>query len=236
MRLHTRPTAIGALAAAACGLALTACGSAASPHAAPSAGTAVTPSASASTQPATAPATSSPAATAGSAPATQSPGQPGTVGACATNQLAITLTNTGAVAGQAGGYLRFANTSGVTCRMTGWPLVTALAAAGKATMLRHAQSTMFGAWHYVAPLPVLTLQPGGAAYAVVASGDEPAGSQPACPPPYTKLRVSPPGGSGSTVISAYLPGASSYLPSCLAVNGSPSAEVSAITALAGLAH
>ena len=120
--------------------------------------------------------------------------------------------------------------------MTGWPVVTGLTAAGTATLFLHAQSTMFGAWHYVAPPPVMTLQPGDSAYAVVVGDDHPAGNNARCPAPYVRLRVSPPGGSGSVVVSAWLPGARSYLPACTSVNGSPAAETSTITTLASLPH
>jgi hypothetical protein len=95
---------------------------------------------------------------------------------------------------------------------------------------------MFGAWHYTAPPPVLTLQPGDSAYAVVAADDQPAGNNAHCPAPFVRLRVSPPGSSGNVIIAAWLPGARSYLPACMSVNGSPTAETSTITTLAHLAH
>jgi hypothetical protein len=38
------------------------------------------------------------------------------------------------------------------------------------------------------------------------------------------------------VVSAWLPGARSYLPSCTSITGSTTGEVSAITPLSGLAH
>ena len=120
--------------------------------------------------------------------------------------------------------------------MTGWPVVTGLTAAGTATPLRHAESTMFGAWHYAVPPPVVTLHSGESAYAVVAADDQPAGDSTRCPAPYVRLRVSPPGGSGSVVISAWLSGAGSYLPACPSVNGSPTAETSTITTLSSLPH
>jgi hypothetical protein len=37
-------------------------------------------------------------------------------------------------------------------------------------------------------------------------------------------------------VSAWLPGARSYLPSCAAINGSATGEVSAITPLSALPH
>jgi hypothetical protein len=166
-----------------------------------------------------------------SAPATS----PAGTDACTSAQLQVSLTHTGALGGQAGGYLRFTNDSSTTCQIEGWPAVIALTAAGKATTLKHAQSTMYGAWHVPAPLPVMTLQPGDSAYAVVAADDQPVDAA-SCPAPYVRLRISPPGGSGSVVISAWLSGAGTDLPACAAVNGSPTGEISAITPLSSLPH
>ena len=206
--VRDRTVTFGFLAVAACGLVITACGSQVAPGAASSADTTMSPS---------------------------SPSAAGT-GACITTQLKISLTNTSALAGQAGGYLKFTNDSGTPCRMSGWPTVTGLTATGQATRLRHMQSSMFGAWHYTAPPPVVTLKPGDSAYAIVAADDKPAGSSTRCPASYTRLRVSPPGDSGSVTISAWLPGAGSYLPSCASANGSPTAGTSTITTLSSLPH
>ena len=207
--------AAGALAAA-CGLMLTACGSQAAPGTAASAST-------------TARATASSTATPGTA-------SPASGEACATSQLKVSLSNTGALAGQAGGYLKFTNQSQTSCRMSGWPVVVALTAAGTATPLRHAQSTMFGAWHYTAPPPVVTLKPGDSAYAVVEADNQPVGNNAGCPAPYVRLRVSAPGDSGNVTVSAWLPGAGSYLPACTSASGSPTAQTSTITPLASLPH
>lgn len=196
----------GVLAMVACGLVITACGSQNAPGAASSADT------------------------------TRSPSSPSAVGACVTAQLKIGLTNTGALAGQAGGYLKFTNDSGTPCRMSGWPAVVGLTASGQATRLRRMQSSMFGAWHYSAPPPVVTLQPGDSAYAIVAADDKPAGGNARCPAPYARLRVSPPGDSANVTISAWLPGAVSYLPSCTSANGSPTAGTSTITTFSSLPH
>jgi len=209
-----RTVTLGILAAAACGLVMTACGSENPPSAASSA-------------------TSSAASPAGT---TTSPASPSTDGACATSELKISLTNTGALAGQAGGYLKFTNDSGTPCRMSGWPAVIGLTATGQATRLRRMQSSMFGAWHYTAPPPVVTLRPGGSAYAIVAADDKPAGDNTHCPAPYVRLRVSPPGNSGGVTISAWLPGAVSFLPACTSAAGSPTAGTSTITTLSSLPH
>jgi Protein of unknown function (DUF4232) len=212
---RSRTLVVCALAAATCGLAVTACASPGSPGAASPAGT-----------------TASPAGT------TASPGSasPASMASCVTSQLEISLTNTGALAGQAGGYLKFTNHGSTACRISGWPAVTGLTAQGQATPLRRVQSTMFGAWHYVAPVPVVTLQPGESAYAVVAADDKPAGGASSCPAPYVRLRVSPPGDSQDVTISAWLPGAGSYLPACAAADGSPTTGTSTITTLSSLPH
>lgn len=209
---RSRAATAGALAVLACGLAATACGNQNPPQAAPV-----------------------PRTTGGATTAPGSP-SPGSIESCAASQLQVSISNSGALAGQAGGYLRFTNGSHTPCHMTGWPVVTGLTAEGTVTLLQHAQSTMFGAWHYTAPPPVVTLQPGDSAYAVVAADDHPAGGRGRCPAPYVRLRISPPGGSGSVVISAWLPGAGSYLPACTSVNGSTTAETSTITTLSSLPH
>jgi hypothetical protein len=46
--------------------------------------------------------------------------------------------------------------------------------------------------------------------------------------------VSPPDDSANVTISAWLPGARSYLPACASANGSPTAGTSAITTLSSL--
>jgi Protein of unknown function (DUF4232) len=203
------------LIAATCGLALTACGSQSSPGSASPTGT-----------------TASPASTTAAAGSSS----PASTGACITSELEISLTDTGALGGQAGGYLKFTNDSSTPCRMSGWPAVIGLTAKGQATSLRRMQATMFGAWHYVAPPPVVTLQPRASAYSIVAADDKPAGSATSCPAPYVRLRVSPPGDSGDVTISAWLPGAGSYLPACASADGSPTAGTSTITTLSSLPH
>ena len=223
MRFHVvrdRSVTFGFLALAACGLGITACASQATPGAASSA---TSPASNSATSPANNTVSPSSASAADT-------------GACVTSQLKISLTNTSALAGQAGGYLKFTNNSGTPCRMTGWPAVTGLTAKGQATRLRQLQSSMFGAWHYSAPPPVVALQPGDSAYAIVAADDKPAGSSTHCPAPYARLRISAPGDSGNVTISAWLPGASTYLPSCASASGSPTAGTSTITTLSRLPH
>lgn len=206
-----RTVTLGVLAVAACLPVLAACASQSPPGAPPVA--------------------SSAASSAG----TGSPAAGGTA-ACVTSQLKISLTHTGALAGQAGGYLQFTNHSGAPCLMSGWPAVIGLTATGQATRLRHLRSSMFGAWQDTSPSPVVTLRPGDSAYAIVAADDKPAGTSTRCPAPYVRLRVSPPGDPASVTISAWLPGAASDLPACAAADGSPTAGTSTMTTLSRLPH
>jgi hypothetical protein len=209
------------LATAACALALTGCGSQAAPAAIATTGRTPAPSA-------------TPSATASPSPS-PSPSQGAATTACTTSQLKIAITNSGALGGQAGGYLKFTNDGASACQLTGWPSVVALTSAGQGTTLKRAQSTMYGAWQAPAQLPTLKLGPGDSAYAVVAADDQPTGNG-GCPAPYRQLRVTPPGSSASVTVTAYLPGAQTYLPACTSATGAPTAEVSAITPLASLAH
>jgi Protein of unknown function (DUF4232) len=207
-----RALALAACALAACALALAACGSVTAPGGTPGAPTS--------------PARTGAATTAPSGSATA---------ACTPSQLAVGMTHTGALGGQAGGYLRFTNDGATACQMNGWPAVVALTASGHSTTLKHAQSTMYGAWQAPTRLPVVRLAPGGSAYAVVAADDQAAGNG-ACPAPYVRLRVGPPGSPAGQVVSAWLPGAGSYLPACTSATGAPTGEISAITPLAALPH
>lgn len=222
-------TALAVAGIAGCGLVLAACGGpAASSGASAPAASSPSPSASSSVAPSVAPSAS---------PAVPSAAAPGaSARSCARSQIAVTLTHTGAVGGQAGGYLTFTNRGASACQISGWPGVTGVTATGASAVLAHARSTMFGAWQYSAPPPVVDLAPGASAYAVVAADDHPAGNTASCPAPYARLRVTVPGSPVVTTVSAWLPGANSYLPTCASVSGAPTDEVSDIVPLSKLAH
>ncbi|MGH3168566.1 MAG: DUF4232 domain-containing protein [Trebonia sp.] len=184
----------------------------------------------------TAPAASdSPGSSAAASPSAASTGT-ASLAACTAPQLAITLTRTGALGGQAGGYLAFTNKGAGSCQITGWPSVTGVSKSGASAALAHAHSTMFGAWQYSSPAPVITLAPGASAYAVVAADDNPAGSAASCPAPYAELRVAAPGSTSATTVSAWLPGADSYLPTCASAAGKATDETSDIVPLSSLPH
>jgi hypothetical protein len=158
--------------------------------------------------------------------------------ACATSQLQITFTYQGGVAGDEGGYLRFANTGTSACRLEGWPVVVAVTATGRTVKAARAvHGTMFGGWQYVPPLPAVNLNPGSAAYAVVAAGDVPpdiGGPTQRCPQ-FRWLRVTPPHAAGHVTVSAQLY-ERVYLPDCTTAPRSPDVQVSGIVPLRDLPH
>jgi hypothetical protein len=132
--------------------------------------------------------------------------------------------------------LTFTNHGGTACKLTGWPTVVGLTGAGKSAALAHANSTMFGAWQFTSPMPVVPLAPGQAAYAVVAGDSIPVGMSGKCPEPIRSLRVTIPGGSAASTVSAWLPGAGTYLPACTAISGAASDRISDIVPVSALPH
>lgn len=168
----------------------------------------------------------SPAVTVRPTPTITSPAT--TTPACSAAQLTISLRNTAAAAGTIGGYLTFTNKSPDTCQITGWPDVVGLGPGAPTTRAYHVTSTMFGP--NVNQRPVVMLQPGAHADAVVTGSDNPGGGATTCPAPYHSLRVAPPGSATSVTISAWLPYANAYLASCNGI------QVSMIVSPADLYH
>lgn len=147
------------------------------------------------------------------------------------SQVAISLTHTGAAAGLVSGYLTFTNTGSAACTLSGWPVVTAVTQSGEETKVPHATGSMLN-WTYTAPEPRVRLAAGQSAYAIVSSSEATVGTATTCPPPYTRLRVALPGGAAPVTISAWLPGADTYLPSCRNIKGVPDVQISDINSAA----
>lgn len=155
---------------------------------------------------------------------------------CRTSRLRITVTHAGAVTGDLGGYVRFTNRGPGTCRLSGWPTVTAAGAgAGRAVARQALHGMMFGAWQYRRSLPVVVLRPGVSGYAVVENGDNPVYGTTPCPH-YRWLDIVPPGNVHGTRVSAWLADDDAYLPACTAFNGRPEIEVSVIVPGSDVAH
>jgi uncharacterized protein DUF4232 len=159
-----------------------------------------------------------------------------TVSDCRMSHLRISLTRTGAVTGVEGGYLRFTNRSARECRIVGWPTAVAVEATGTTVRAHHAiHGTMLGGWSYRRPLPI-TLKPGRSAYVVIENGDNPVRNPTKACPTARWLRVAPPGDSRQVTLSAWLPNDRAYLPLCMAYDGSPELDVSAVVSLSSLPH
>ena len=191
---------------------------------------------SATSPPATTPAASPMASGTGSTSPSPSASVPAEhVPACAISQLTIMLTRKGGAAtGEVGRYLRFANAGRVACQLHGWPKVTAVTASGHTiAALRAIHGTMLGGWQYTSPLPIVRLEPGAAAYAVLAAGDHSAGTSGRCNA-VRLLLVTPPASSGHVTLSARLYD-HVYLPACTSGSGSTEIEVSAVVPLNDLA-
>jgi len=136
---------------------------------------------------------------------------------CRASQLKITVLRGLAAGGTAGGYLGFTSHARRPCILHGWPTVVGVTAAGKTSTAVRRLTMMFGPG--VTAVPVVTVEPGALAVAVFTVAD---GGPPYCPPPYRRLRVTPPGNDRPTVISAWLrPYVRGYLPACTRIWISP---------------
>jgi Protein of unknown function (DUF4232) len=166
----------------------------------------------------------------GSAPAAPAPNR------CATRQLHVWVTHSGAAGGTVGGYLAFTNLGPAPCTLRGWPRLTAFRPGASRTAI-HVHATMFGpyAFHggiarYVRGVPTVLLRHGHTGVAAFTAGDFGPGRTGACPPAYEHLRVTPPGNASSTVISAWIAWYGHNLPDCTGIEVSmvvPAADMPA---------
>ena len=161
-----------------------------------------------------------PAAASGAASSPSGPESPGPVAGpgCPARQLKIRMIYGGPAAGTMGGVLGLTNEGREPCRLAGWPVLVALGASGRTIAAR--TLGVFGGPALASP-PVVTIRPGAQAVAVLTAADAPGPGLASCPPPYRRLRVTPPDSSHSTVISAWIPQAGAYLPACYRVSISP---------------
>jgi hypothetical protein len=201
LRLAWSALVLGALVMACSGVGGSA--SEASPAASP---TQVATSAAPPSAPATATASSTTAAT-------SSPGH-SQLPPCKADQLTITLVDSSAAAGTEGAWLQFTD-SADPCSMQGWPSLVGVTATGSTTTARDTDSELD--FPGISSPPLISLTRGDAAYAAFAGSDTQSGSKP-CGPSYKSLRVGPPKGSATVVISAWLPYFNGYLPACAGIN------------------
>jgi hypothetical protein len=138
---------------------------------------------------------------------------------CRTSQLKITMARSGAATATVGGQIWFTSHASAPCQLTGWPTLVAVTAAGRPAAAIRRLSTMFGP--NLTRVPVVTINPAATAEAVFTGGDVPGPGATTCPPPYRQLRITPPGNTQHTVISAWLPYLGAYLPACTPIWISP---------------
>jgi uncharacterized protein DUF4232 len=141
-----------------------------------------------------------------------------TLPTCATAQLHVWLTHTGAAASNVGGYLAFTNRSPITCRLSGWPTLVAVRPGASAKAV-HVHATMFGPYvggtgPYVRGVPVVRLRHGQTAVAAFMGGDNPGPGKTRCPPAYRQFRVTPPGNVAAAVTRAWIAWLGANMPSC----------------------
>lgn len=149
-------------------------------------------------------------------PAGGATGQP-----CSTSGLTIRLARSFAGLSHVGGYITFTNRTWSPCRLSGWPTVTAVSASGTRSVALHSRETWWGPYKNLTRIPIVILHHGQSAYTVFAGDDAYGEGQTRCPPPYRTLRVTPPGNTRATVISAWIPYLGQYLPSCDRIVVSP---------------
>ena len=157
------------------------------------------------------------------------------IGPCRTADLLVSVTNTGAAAGNVGGYLLFENTTAEACTLQGAPALTAMTVAGVATRARVA-AVVGTPFPSITEPPLVILEPGDKAFAAYGGSDD-SGSTATCLPPYHTFQVTPPGNT----VSVDLPAFNSWLdqdqPSCAGIDVSviaPVSEVQQFTDLSSL--
>lgn len=131
---------------------------------------------------------------------------------CETPSLQISLINSAAALGSIGGYLSFVNTGGQACELSGWPKIVGEPRASQVSEDRQVRAVLN--FPPVTGVPTVILNPGSAAVAAFSAGDNPGPDQTSCPPPYRSLNVTPPGNQQSVQLSAWIPYANAFLPSC----------------------
>lgn len=123
---------------------------------------------------------------------------------CSPANLRISLPRRFAGLGHLNGDLRFTNTGGARCRLSGWPTVLAVEADGKeirSTRIPHLANAWALNWPSSRPDRPLVLARGRSADVEIDGGDDPLGNATSCPAARS-FRVVPPGGGRPVTLSA----------------------------------
>jgi hypothetical protein len=134
---------------------------------------------------------------------------------CTSSQLRVRVARWLLGTTHTGGYISFTNHSHTSCRLTGWPRLVGVTAAGAKTAAVHVRSTWYGP--YVKGVPVLTLRREQTAEVAFSGSDLPRPGASTCSPAFRHLRVTPPGNTRSVLLSAWFPPLGKYLPGCTGI-------------------
>jgi hypothetical protein len=134
---------------------------------------------------------------------------------CQGAMLSIRVIRSVAAGPIAGGYLSFTNRSNRRCRVTGWPIVSAVKRSGASSPALKVHTTQFGP--NVSGIPIVMLSPGDHADAVFTATTLDAGRN-ACGKPYHLLAVRAPRSRRTVLLSAWNKWLGAYLPSCSRVS------------------
>ena len=123
---------------------------------------------------------------------------------CSSSQLRISLPRRFAGLGHLNGDLRFTNTSGVPCRLSGWPTVLAVEPSGKKIRAIHIPH-LWEAWALQWPRSraeqMVVLRRSRSAYVEIDGGDTPVGTESNPCPTAHWFEVVPPGGRSPVTLS-----------------------------------
>jgi len=131
---------------------------------------------------------------------------------CKTAQLHVSAGETGAATGHSGFPVLFTNTSSSACRMSGYPGVALLDAAGRQVIQAQREPSGFMGGlpgHSAGPLPAIGLASGETASALVEGDDVPLSGVAPCGP-FAAILVTPPNATQSVRVDVGVPGCSDF--------------------------
>ena len=158
---------------------------------------------------------------------------PASAPACSVGQLSVSFAQVGQAAGTVAGELVFTNTSSSYCHLSGWPKVVGVVGQTGATITATKADSILGRPGPAKSASIALAVPGKPVYSLFSV---PTGVDygPQCGPPFTYLRVTPPGTNGLIKVPASLPGVNEAMPGCpglavTAVVGNAAPSVPALT-------
>lgn len=147
---------------------------------------------------------------------------------CSLAQLRIAVGHSFAADTVAGANIRFTNRSRRACWLHGWPrLVFATARHGRVVRAIDAPDWQFADVQHIGD-PVVLLQPAQRADAIFEGADGPLSGVGTCGPGFRTIRVTPPGDSRHSTVSAWIAWLGDFMPPCSQIRVSPILPSSAV--------